>query len=173
MNRTCRHLELSFVFGCDPILTHQTGDTMFATEITVFIQFFMDSRTSIVFTTLLMNHFNLHQQPTVLLLTRVLRVIQLGIEPTSTNSLSLTLQTHWVCFSMVSYENIFHRGSSEKMATAFFNMSRFIRRRSFSRFNWRNASSSGLKRPLPGKGSSFPSSYFIFQRRSKPSPIPS
>ena len=61
MNRICRHLELSFVFGDDPILTHQTGDTMFATEMTVFIQLYMDSRASIVFTTLLMNHFNLHQ----------------------------------------------------------------------------------------------------------------
>ena len=32
MNRIRRHLELSFVFGDDPILTYQTGNTMLATE---------------------------------------------------------------------------------------------------------------------------------------------
>ena len=58
---------------------------------------------------------------------------------------------------MIPYENIFHCGSSENVATAFFNISCPIRRRLFSRLNRRNSSSSGLKRPLPGKGSILPS----------------
>jgi hypothetical protein len=55
--------------------------------------------------------------------------------------------------SVVTYETIFHCGSSENMTAAFFNISCAMRRRLFSRLNRRNSSSSGLKRPLPRKGS--------------------
>ena len=61
MNRICRHLELLFVFGDDPILTYQTGNTMLATEMTVFIQLHMGSRAPITFKALLMRYFDLHQ----------------------------------------------------------------------------------------------------------------
>ena len=69
MNGVCRHLKLAFVFGDNPMLAHQTGYPVSTTGMTAFIQLGMDSRTAIGRATPLMNSFDLHQQPAVLLAT--------------------------------------------------------------------------------------------------------
>jgi hypothetical protein len=69
--------------------------------------------------------------------------------------------------SVITYETIFYCGSSENMATIFFNISCSMRRRVFSSLNRRNSSSSGLKRSLPGKGSILSVLLFLTQFRSK------
>ena len=104
---------------------------------------------------LLFNSFDLCPVISGISTTWAFRMFQPGIEPTTTHSQSPTHQINWKCSSVIPYENVLHCGSFEKMATAFFNISRSIRRRLFSRLSWRNSSSSRLKRPLPGNGSTF------------------
>ena len=59
MVRVCRYPELLLVFGDDSIISHQTGDPVSATRITLLIQLCMDSRTAISFFALFMRNFDL------------------------------------------------------------------------------------------------------------------
>jgi hypothetical protein len=64
-----------------------------------------------------------------------------------------TQVTNRILMDMVRYELVLLGRFSEKMAMAFFEMSRSWRRTSLSRRSRRNSSSSGFKRPLPGNAS--------------------
>ena len=61
-------------------------------------------------------------------------------------------------------ELIFHQGCLEKMANAFFNMSRSSVTSANDLFNFRISSSSGFMRPLPGNASSVSPKYSRFHR---------
>jgi hypothetical protein len=155
-----RYSEFAFVFGNDSMLAHQTGHTVSTAGITVAIQLSMNAGTAVCFSALLMGHFDFHQQAPVLLTAEALTTVQPGIEPASAHFQCPAHQTHWKRFPMVPYERISHRESFEKIAAAFFNISRSMRRTSFSRFRRRNSASSELIRPLPGNGSILPCAYF-------------
>jgi len=58
------------------MLAHQTGYPVSTTGMTAFIQLGMDSRTAIGRATPLMNSFDLHQQPAVLLATGQVYVVK-------------------------------------------------------------------------------------------------
>ena len=74
--------------------------------------------------------------------------------------------------AVLAHEPEYRCGSSEKMATAFFKMSRSRRSRSFSRLSCRNSSSAGFKWPLPGKACLGSWLNCRFHRLKTPWPIP-
>ena len=121
--------------GDDSILAHQTGHPIPAASVAAFLQLRMDSGTAIGLATLTVNRFDLKQQASILLAPWAFGTFQSGIEPTTTHFQSPTHQTDCKCSPVSPYEIVFHCGSSENMATAFFNMSRSMRRRLFSRLN--------------------------------------
>jgi hypothetical protein len=61
MSRVCRYPKLLFVFRNDFMLAHQTSYPIPATNMTVFIQLRMDSRTAMSFVTSAMNSFDFYQ----------------------------------------------------------------------------------------------------------------
>jgi hypothetical protein len=104
----CRYSELLFVFGNDSMLANQTGHPASTASVATFVQLCMNSGTSIRFSILTVNSFDLHQQSPIPLASWAFGTFQPGIEPTTTHFQSSTHQTNWKCSPVSPYEITFH-----------------------------------------------------------------
>ena len=146
-------LESALGLGLQAISSHQAGHPVPAGGFAAALELPIDPGAAIGAATVPVDLGNLLGQQPVGSARRALGATKPTVKAASRNLERPAQNRHRVLSLMIPDEAIPHFGSLEKMATAFFKMSRSIRSRSFSRWSFPSASASVSRCPLPGKAS--------------------
>ena len=133
-----------------PHIFHSAGNAVFADWKSHVIEFVSDFRATTTPFMSVENGFDANSQALVINSSLALRPVAPVVIAATRHRKSMAHLLNTPESAVLVYEFEYLFGSSEKMATAFFRMSRSCRRRSFSRLRRRSSSSSGLRWPLPG-----------------------
>src|SRR3712207_948736 len=136
--------ELAFGLGPDVVLAHQPSHTVASDPVAFGLQAGVHAWAAVGLPTLAMDRLDLRDQGLILGRPGALRPPQPVVEAAGRGIQNPAHWAHRKVFAMIFDELEFHFGISEKMATAFFKMSRSIRKRSFSRFSFRISSCSTI-----------------------------
>src|SRR5210317_271403 len=160
-------------FGTQPGFAHPLGHTVFTHLTAPISKLLGDLRAAIAALAFLIDLANLSIQSLIIKLPFTRLTFQPSVISTARHLKDSAHLQYTPNRAVLAYEPEYRCGSVEKMATAFFKISRSRRSRSFSRLSRRISSSSGFKRPLPTNACA--PEYFSsrFQRERTPWPIPS
>src|SRR4051812_28489889 len=115
--------ELALGPGPDVVLAHQSGDPLAANPVALGLQAGVHARAAIGLSAVAVNRLDLLDQGLVLGRPPALRPPPV-VEAAGRGLQHPAHQTYWEVFAMILDELKLHFGVSEKMATAFFKMSR-------------------------------------------------
>src|SRR5210317_42032 len=167
------HLIFTSNLGTQPGLAHSLGHTVFTHLTAPISKLLGDLRAAVAPLALLIDFANLSIQSLIIKLASTRLAFQPSVISTARHLKDSAHLQYTPNRAVLAYEPEYRCGSVEKMATAFFKISRSRRSRSFSRLSRRISSSSGFKRPLPTNACAPESLSSRFQRERTPWPIPS
>ena len=167
------HTIFASNLGSKPGFAHSPGHTVFTHCAAPISKFLGDLRASIASLVLFVDLTNFSIQFLIIKLSLARLMFQPTVISTARHLKDSAHLQNTPNTAVLDYEPEYRCGSVEKMATAFFKMSRSRRSRWFSCFRRRSCSSSGFKWPLPGKACAPSSSSWRFQRERTPWPMPS
>jgi hypothetical protein len=134
-------------------LSHQTSRPLACAPDPLGLQFGVDARTALHLSVSLVHRLNAVGKLAIFSLMLTHRTPSPGVIPTDRHVKCLAEQAHRRLLPVVFDESKPYGWLREKMATAFFTISRSCRVLSNSRLSWRSSSSCAVWCPLPGKAS--------------------
>src|SRR5450631_1618745 len=149
----------------DTVMAHEPRDPATARRVPQAAQGRMDSRSAIAPAMGQMEAPDLGEQGAIGRLARAFWPAAPGIKPRRRDAHHVAQDTNRECLALIFDDAEFHFGSSEKMRSVFFRISRSMRRRSFSRRRW--AFSATKSAPACGIAAC------VLERRGEPACLPS
>jgi len=134
-------------------VAHALGHRVFTHLAATISKLLVDLRTAITALACVTDFANLSIQALIIKLAFTRLALQPSVISTARHLQNSAHLQYTPQSAVLAYEPEYRCGSVEKMATAFFKMSRSRRSRSFSRLSRRTSSSWGLKCPLPANTS--------------------